>query len=880
MSISYFKNPPSRMICYYGNTNDAFVDESLFPLNIRQVLFHELKKSGYERILFYAGNGVTFLDKTSKELWNGRKVEQQEAAKMPEFLAKFSNSDAAGLAAEELAPITINDTDMLREIDNKLKEAKIKTAVIIENGSQTLCEFAKDGNERLLAELLKSVVQYEHGKIDNDNLLIFLFDQFGSEAGAGDIPIFLSDRNKAWAQYLSPKAHVAVSHILGMPNAAEIRAMLNYLRLYGADEKKKLRIAMEELPEISHMLSIRLLNNLNAGDKDWLSGDESFNQTMLQDLMKYLHGYFIEKDRLLDKEACEMVCRRKGTIPALERVNQLIGMQPVKDYVKRFAKINEHAPKPPEPAPSRLSVQKDSIASQKGKAKLHLALTGNPGTGKTTVAELLGEIYYELGFLPSGHTIKVTRDDLVAGYMGQTAMKTKACIERAIGGVLFIDEAYMLKRSDTQDNDNFGQEAIDTIMEAMSSREGQFAVVAAGYREEMQIFLESNRGFWRRFHDNMIHIEDYSADEQQKIFMHFCEKNNYAIAEDLQEALPHFMESWFRSRDKKWGNAGEVETFVSQLYSSWCKRDGDENEEGMPALTVADVPKRLRVHLETIEDAKRDAMEELNSLVGLNGVKERVRDLRLEKEMEGSSEPGNYIFAGNPGTGKTTVARLMGDILCSAGALRRGHLVEARREDLVGGYAGHTALKTRKVIESAIDGVLFIDEAYSLNEGAGSDYNFGREAINTLTAAVEEYRGRLCVICAGYVEEMEKFRNSNPGLCSRFEDTIIFEDYSPDEMVQVVKRFAASEEKAYVLSEAFLACSRKVFEVWTEEKAPGFGNARDVREYFKECRRRMRRRLYDKYHGELEDIPEGEKHLLTDWDIPEREKCLLEKLHN
>ena len=114
---------------------------------------------------------------------------------------------------------------------------------------------------------------------------------------------------------------------------------------------------------------------------------------------------------------------------------------------------------------------------------LHYVLTGNPGTGKSTVAKLLGEIYYELGFLPSGHTVKVTRSDLVAGYVGQTAIKTRACIEQAMGGVLFVDEAYMLKRvnQDGMSDNDFGQEAIDTILEAMSDRAGEFAVVVAGY---------------------------------------------------------------------------------------------------------------------------------------------------------------------------------------------------------------------------------------------------------------------------------------------------------------------------------------------------------------------------------------------------------------
>lgn len=515
----------------------------------------------------------------------------------------------------------------------------------------------------------------------------------------------------------------------------------------------------------------------------------------------------------------------------LAKMDELVGMQNIKQKIRDYVKYLQF-----------LKIRQQKGFEESGGISLHAVLTGNPGTGKTTVAKQLGKIYKAMGLLTKGHVHEVDRSDLIAEFIGQTAPKTKKCIEQARGGILFIDEAYSLHRSD-ENNKDFGKEAIEIILKEMSNGIGNIAIVVAGYPHEMKTFLESNPGLKSRF-NHYFHFEDYQPEEMMEIAQLGIKNRKLHLKEDAREFLFTKFTQAYRDRDRTFGNARYVMSVVDEAKMNMGLRlmqnenINDLNEEELSTITLADIHKIFSLgttktlDIQVDDKLLKESLSELNALTGLQNVKEEINELvklvKYYKEI-GKDVLNKFvlhsIFVGNPGTGKTTVARIFAKIFRALGILEKGHLIECDREGLVAGYSGQTAIKTADVVDKALGGVLFIDEAYALNQG--NNDAFGMEAINTLLKRMEDNRDDFVVIAAGYTDNMNEFLLTNPGLKSRFERTFVFNDYTVDELMQITLRLLSNEglqpdnkAKTHLLN---------IIEAAYNNRDKYFGNAREMR---------------------------------------------------
>ncbi|MGG7176493.1 AAA family ATPase [Clostridium paraputrificum] len=553
---------------------------------------------------------------------------------------------------------------------------------------------------------------------------------------------------------------------------------------------------------------------------------------------------YINDNEIYCKANNEIFKLNDYSVPTLEearyKLDSIIGMKDLKDFI-----VNVQ---------NNYKVQKirERLGLKTSQISMNMIFAGNAGTGKTNAARVTFEYLNALGILSRGVFVEVSKADFVTENSSDTAKRTIDIINSAIGGVLFIDEAYSLCESE---DDKIGKEIVDALLKGIEDNRDDLIVILAGYEKDMEKFLSFNQGLKSRF-PNTIHFLDYNPIEMYEIAVNIAKSKGYRIDSNVKSGLIDLFTRNQLTGKNDLGNARFVRNIVENAIMDASKKYLTNSKREIDLLQ--------RDNFNFKVNAKFDLEEKLSEIIGLEDVKKLIRSqYKLIVAQEKRKSVGvttkieqnlNMVFAGNPGTGKTSIARLVAEMLNSMGLLKIGQLVETDRSSFVSEVPGETSKKTEEKFKEAIGGILFIDEAYTL-----ANDSLGREAIETLLKLIEDYSSDVIVILAGYEKEMEDFFDVNIGLRSRFPLWTNFEDYNPNELLEMSIRLV--EQKGFKLSKnAYVALKKSFVDIYENSDAQS-GNGRMVRNYVENLIRNQSIRISE------EDISVYEMNLITAKDI-------------
>jgi len=819
-------------LLYGPGVEDVFINADLEEYSLLQALHQVLKSQGFSRVAFYSLHQSVFFIEEDAEM--NYSVPSQRHQETPPKMARLVDGplDDLQLITKQTIqspPTLMGDTHAIYYLDTLMKDIKSgKTAVIFVQ-AETALQFSEDF--RSLSSLVGSWLNLP---AQNHNQAIFLFSADNYETlveTSNQIPV---PELRNLIQNRGNQSNLSGVYYLPGVDQQEAQHILKMIEIKG-----QCQIQFENKQELANWMAAE---NLTA--RQWMGRLSTVPEFNLQ--VARANGWF---SALIDPDQS-----------ARDKLEKMVGLVSIKNHFNELA--------------AWLELHPDPFASHEDAPLLHMVFSGNPGTGKTTIARLTGELLREIGILKRGHLVEARAADLVAEYVGGTAIKVNRVVDSALDGILFIDEAYIL----AEDNrGGFGAEAIDTLLTRMESERRRLVVIVAGYTDKMKRFLTANPGLPRRFpEENRLIFQDYAPEELWQIFDMMAQRRSLDLG-NAQDALREVIHGMYSTKGREFGNAGEIRNLIDAIDRRRAARIKKDNLSPTSPLDAADIPARYHHFIAARKSSYSESLTTLEKWVGMQEYKQYIQNLcaqqtvinlRATRQLIPSTPPvvRHLVFVGNPGTGKTSAARLTGEIFAALGILRKGNCVEVSRADLIAGYVGQTAQKTQQKIEEALDGVLFIDEAYSLTPHTSGD--FGKEAIDTLVKAMEDYKDRLVVIVAGYPAEMEDFLSSNSGLKSRFASWVEFPDFSTAELVQMIENLALQD--SYQIQPSAKKDIEMILELWKRHFGNQFGNARSANLLYEQIKVNHAARLardYDLFNSPdritIEDLT-----YLTREDIP------------